>query len=101
MKLHPITWILLGAAGLQLVVLAGYFVGIAYAAGEAKRMPSIGPADIGFLQAWLARWLGDGLLRLGAIVASVAGAAWVEFLARTYHQLRALGAQGETTCPTL
>ncbi|KSB90380.1 hypothetical protein AS593_10600 [Caulobacter vibrioides] len=95
MKLHTITWILLAAAGVQLAVLAANVLGIAYAAGEASRMSGYGGVESGILQAWLGQSLGDALRRLGGIVVNAGLAGWVEFLSRTYRDLRAGDALGE------
>lgn len=95
MRLHPITWILLGSAGVQLGVLALHVLGLAQAAGEASQLATSAGYEPEILQAWLGRSLGEVLQRLGAIVVNAGLAAWVEFLARTYRDLRAANALGE------
>lgn len=95
MKLHPITWILIASAGVQLAVLSVHVVGVAYAAGEASQMTIFAGDERAFVQSWLGRSLGDVLQRLGGIVVNAGLAAWVEFLARTYRDLRARGALRE------
>ena len=87
MKLHPITWILLGVAGVQLAVLSIDLAGIASSADEARRMRSGWPSDGGVLQAMIGQFLGQSLHRLGAIVVGAGFAAWVEVLSRIHHRL--------------
>ncbi|PVM90488.1 hypothetical protein DDF62_09575 [Caulobacter radicis] len=95
MKLHPITWLLIASAGVQLAVLAVHVVGVAYAAGEASQMTVFVGDERAFVQSWLSRALGEVLQRLGGIVVNAGLAAWVEFLARTYRDLRAANALGD------
>lgn len=88
MKLHPITWILLGVAGVQLAALSIDLAGIVKAIDDA-RQPAYGvSSDPGVLLALLGQFLGQSLHRLGAIVVGAGLAVWVEVLSRIHHRLR-------------
>lgn len=94
MKLHPITWVLLGVAGVQLAALSVDLAGLAKAADDAGRMRSGWSSDTGVLQALVGQFLGQSLHRLGGIVVSASLAVWVEILSRIHHRLRVQNARG-------
>lgn len=88
MKLHPITWILLCVAGLQLAALSIDLTVTAQGFAAAWRERSGWQTDNSVLQALLGQSLGAVLHRLGGVVVNATLAVWVEFLSRMHHRLR-------------
>lgn len=94
MKLHPITWILLGVAGVQLAVFSIDLAGLAKALNDARQVRLGQLIDAAFLHAQSGQFLGQALHRLGEIVVGASLAVWVETLSRIHHRLRVQNARG-------
>lgn len=95
MRLHPITWLLLAAAGLHLPAVGISMAEIAQALSETPQASFMGATEISVIQSWLGQSVGGVLPRLGGMAVSIGFAVSIEVLARSYCRLRALRVQGD------